>query len=1145
MPASLKYFWSEGRARLHVWYESSMANRVALRSQGVAAGVLMIATLLFYPLTASYVSDSVELRVRLSSMLLAQRLESELERALGEVEKLARLSLVANALADSTGNQGYLRPFLEEYGRSAPEMGAPALVDSAGNLLAGQLMPDELVAFRQGEALAHAPHIFFDPAVQANRLYLHFPVIYPATNTVEGILVAHLDLPALLKRLNEEGGFSDKLPLNVALRDQEGKLDLRQSTFSAWETRAVPVELSGPLAKRYGLQLRIEATTDGWLAYRALIGLSLALPLCLGALLWGLMRLSRRFSARDVEPLRQMGSRAMEIANAGPGGLRELEIHRTDEIGWMGTAFNEMVYSLKDAYARQEELVQARTRELAMAREHLRSVLDGIDDVIYALRADGLTLDYISASCAKVLGYPPERLMGEPGLFTELIHPADRALFAEARIRLWHGEVTEVRYRIRHADGSERWVTNRMNLIVDEHGERRRIGGLIRDITQAIEAENLLHLRERALASSSCGVVISDMSQPGQPIIYVNDSFERITGYASAEVLGQNCNMLQGPDGNSQPGIAEIRAAIAEGRSCKVILRNWRKDGEAFWNELALSPLTNDAGEVTHYIGIQNDISASIEATRALVDSEHRLALTVEALHEGIWDWQIESNVLVTSPSWARVLGLDPARYGAPHTLDTFLERLSPGWQARLREALAAHFASRNEDFYLEHECHLPDGRLIWAASHGRVVERGAQGEPLRMVGSIVDISDRIQSTDRIIRLMSQLDVILTLSPDGIIYFDEFGRISFVNRAFERMTGIKAGEATGLDRLEINALLRERADPDQRYPDCFLANRCDCDESEIGGCLLYTLKPRRSVLQLSVHEPSEGNSIVVYLRDVTRETEVDRMKSEFLSTAAHELRTPMTSILGYIELMRIREFDDAGRQRVFDTIHRQARRLTDLINELLDLARIEARGGKVFNMQPMAPAAVLREAINALSADRGRERLLESIALDLPEIDGDAAKLQQAFLNILSNAYKYSPDGGPVEVAAWTEAQRGQDGICVTVRDHGIGMSPADLGRVFERFFRADGSGNIPGTGLGMSLVKEIVETHRGEVTVDSELGEGTLVRLWLPLSQHHKAPDIEHKLTASHLGEMTLWLDHPERKAGMAGVLEKAGAHG
>lgn len=1121
------------QSRLSAWLERSLANRIVLRSQLIAFAVLLVSGLIYYPITVSYVQEASALKLHLVATRFAQKLDAELGRIVGEGEKVARLSLVKNALGGRTGSESYLIPFLSEYHINLREVSLPALIDDNGRVLAGTVAPEALALLGEESFKAEEITIHFNSALDPNRLYLHFPVVFQGEDLVRGLMVSQVDLKTLLDRLLSEAKAVDDLPLNIRLRSSTNDLGLLHKEFEGWETSPVLIPVGVMIPGLKPLHLLVEASTDPLLIYRPLLWVTLLLFVSISAVFVVGIALSKRIAAREIEQLRDLGQRAMEIANSGTDGLKELAVVGRDEIGSIAKAFNEMVCTLRCVYEQQEERVAERTHALREAREHLRSVLDGIDDVVYAIRRDDLNIDYVSASSQRVLGIEASELQRSTRLFFNMVLEEDRAWLLAALEDLKPGQINEIRYRIRHADGRIRLVLNRMNLILDSQGELNRVGGLIRDITDAVEAETMLHLRERALASASCGVVISDMLQPGQPIIYVNASFEQMTGYSAVEVMGMNCKFLQHQDEMHQDAIQSLRSAIGRGESCKVVLRNWRKDGTPFWNELQLSPLLDDNGVVTHYIGIQNDISSTIASTQALVESEQRLMLTVDALHEGIWDWSIPDNMLVTSPSWAHVLGLDPETLKRKHPLSTFMDRLSPDWQSKLKAALAEHFAGNTDNFYLEHQCHLPDGRVIWAASHGRVVEFDDAGKPLRMVGSIVDITERIESTERIIGLMSQLDVILTLSPDGIVYFDQAGGISFVNRAFEQMTGIKAGDATGLTRLQLDRLLRERADPRHPFPECFFTERCSCGMYQSGSdCLLYMNTPRASVLQISVHEPAEGNAIVIYLHDVTRETEVDRMKSEFLSTAAHELRTPMTSILGYVELLRMREFDREAALRVYDTIHRQARRLTELINELLDLARIEARRGNVFNMQEIAPLEFLREAIAAMKAmggEAGLERLIVHLDQDMPNIYGDSTKLQQACMNIISNAFKYSPNGGAVEIYANEAAHGSQTGIVIRVRDHGIGMAPEDISRVFERFFRADGSGNIPGTGLGMSLVKEIIDAHHGNIVVDSELGSGTIVSLWLPLGS---APEnlselgTQTNLSSTHLSEMTLWME-------------------
>jgi signal transduction histidine kinase len=229
------------------------------------------------------------------------------------------------------------------------------------------------------------------------------------------------------------------------------------------------------------------------------------------------------------------------------------------------------------------------------------------------------------------------------------------------------------------------------------------------------------------------------------------------------------------------------------------------------------------------------------------------------------------------------------------------------------------------------------------------------------------------------------------------------------------------------------------------------------------------------------------------------------MKTEFLSTAAHELRTPMVSIFGFTELLLNRPMSDAKRQDLLQTIHRQSSLLISMVNELLDLARIESRQGKDLNREPLRLDQLVRDNVAALQGMPG----LHTFDVNLPHgrtlLLLDAGKTSQALTNVLSNAIKYSPDGGEVRITSVEGEIDRVPAIGVRISDPGIGMTPAQAARVFERFYRADPSGNIPGTGLGMSLVKEVVELQGGRVGVESRPGQGTTVTLWFPL--HEASP--------------------------------------
>ena len=267
-----------------------------------------------------------------------------------------------------------------------------------------------------------------------------------------------------------------------------------------------------------------------------------------------------------------------------------------------------------------------------------------------------------------------------------------------------------------------------------------------------------------------------------------------------------------------------------------------------------------------------------------------------------------------------------------------------------------------------------------------------------------------------------------------------------------------------------------------------------------GRFLIEIAYPNYHVLEVGLRlSHAEKVSQILYFRDVTHETEVDRMKSEFLSTAAHELRTPMASIYGFAELLLQQEFDEDMRRDLLETIYRQSEVMATIINELLDLARIEARRGKDFVLEDVLLSELASEAAMGYKIPADREPPVIEPPKQLPLVRADRKKLQQVIVNLISNAYKYSPNGGEVSIRFVDQGLIDTGMIGIRVRDQGIGMTPEQSARIFERFYRADTSGKIPGSGLGMSIVQEIVNLHHGRIDVDSSLGQGTSVTVWLP----------------------------------------------
>ncbi|HEV2293491.1 MAG TPA: ATP-binding protein [Tepidisphaeraceae bacterium] len=234
--------------------------------------------------------------------------------------------------------------------------------------------------------------------------------------------------------------------------------------------------------------------------------------------------------------------------------------------------------------------------------------------------------------------------------------------------------------------------------------------------------------------------------------------------------------------------------------------------------------------------------------------------------------------------------------------------------------------------------------------------------------------------------------------------------------------------------------------------------------------------------------------VVAVLHDMTKEKEVAEMKNDFVSNVSHELRTPLASIKAYVEMLIDGEADDEKTMREFyDVIQNEANRLSRLIDNILNISRIESGLVKI-NKQPQSLAVILKEALEVIAPQAKAKQI--TVKDQLPPIFyqtlADRDMLYQAVLNLLSNAVKYTPEGG--EIAVLTHVDEAKKKITTRISDTGVGIPPKDLPFVFDKFYRAEANNRMAkGTGLGLSLVKHIVETvHKGRIFVESQAGKGS-----------------------------------------------------
>jgi signal transduction histidine kinase len=248
-------------------------------------------------------------------------------------------------------------------------------------------------------------------------------------------------------------------------------------------------------------------------------------------------------------------------------------------------------------------------------------------------------------------------------------------------------------------------------------------------------------------------------------------------------------------------------------------------------------------------------------------------------------------------------------------------------------------------------------------------------------------------------------------------------------------------------------------------------------------------------------------------RAAKRDMALAQLKSNFVADVSHELKTPLAVIRLYAETLQSgRPLDETKRMEYYTVIERESTRLTNLIDNILDFARIEA-GRQAYRFRPTDIAAVVRERYDAYRGQLDHQGFIHrlSIAESLPPVHADPEAIGQALLNLISNAVKYSADEKFLAVKVTADTRRDRQGVVISVEDHGIGISAADRARVFEGFFRAD-DGRVHlrgGTGLGLALVKNIVDAHGGVLSVESRLVKGTAFRLFLPAGRQGGAEQI------------------------------------
>jgi two-component system, OmpR family, phosphate regulon sensor histidine kinase PhoR len=332
---------------------------------------------------------------------------------------------------------------------------------------------------------------------------------------------------------------------------------------------------------------------------------------------------------------------------------------------------------------------------------------------------------------------------------------------------------------------------------------------------------------------------------------------------------------------------------------------------------------------------------------------------------------------------------------------------------------------------------------------------------------------------------LKKFEMILTRLDEGVIIVDQEGNIILVNEIIRQVFNIDGDTGKPIRDVINHADLLELIEASKSGQH---------HRSEI------TLEDGKVFSTQLTHIPEIG--LAITMQDISRLKELDRIKSEFVNTVSHDLRSPLTAILGYIELIdRAGPVNDTQREFI-RRVQFSVNNITSLINDLLDLGRIEAGFDALKEIVPVI--SIIRYSVEGVRSrlEEKKIHLVMEVPNDLPSVLGNPVRLRQMIGNLLGNSINYTSPGGQISIKCWSEA--GQ--VMLRIRDTGEGIPPADQPYIFDKFYRASNvSSEIPGTGLGLAIVKSIVENHQGRIWVNSAVGQGTSFTVVLPIANHNQ----------------------------------------
>ncbi|WP_075354281.1 PAS domain S-box protein [Desulfovibrio sp. DV] len=641
---------------------------------------------------------------------------------------------------------------------------------------------------------------------------------------------------------------------------------------------------------------------------------------------------------------------------------------------------------------------------------------------------------------------------------------------------------------------------------------RRTVRSQSHKLNQLLTAVDQSEERHRELVQSAASVILR--LDPMGRVTFCNVFGLHFFGYGLDEMLGREIGSLIDipDDAQASPWVQTLEVILnAPENAGSMTRQHKRRSGESVWIAWAVRGLREASGALAEILCIGNDITDRKRIEEALLASEERYALVTLGANDGIWDWDLRTNIVYYSPRYMEILGHTPDEI--PQLLDEWTKRIHPDDAETVIRANKRCADGETDNFSVEYRMRHKDGTYRWILGRGASL-KDARGVVIRMAGTHTDITRRKHDEEALRESQDQLAKIFRFTPVGIaISTRHEGRLIDINETGARMLGYSKSDIIGRLTSDIG-LWRQQEDRDSILKEMSRAGSIFGKELELRHkngspvTVLFSAVPNHAygeacILSVLVNI-TERKAMEQALRRSKEIAETaNKAKSEFLSTMSHEIRTPMNTILGMVDVLGATQLT-SEQTHAIKAIELAGSTLLALLNDILDLSQIEA-GGLVMEEKPCDILELAGQLVDMMRPDAARKKLelrLESHGELPPRLYCCPDRIRQILVNLLGNAIKFTQQGEIVLEIGRQDGETGGPKLRLAVRDTGIGIPDDKQALIFDRFtqINASASRQFGGVGLGLAICKKLTEIMGGHLSVDSVQGHGSTFTLTLPL---------------------------------------------